>query len=76
VTKVLMSKHTYDDPSAHQNAMTKGEPLLAEPGQTIFLETATLQLEARIVDMNYGQSPLPENSFFDRMTVELSLWQK
>lgn len=76
VTKVLMSEHTFSDPSSQQRLMSKGEPILAEPGKRILLETATLQLEARIVDMNYGQGPLPPTSYFDRLTLELAVWPK
>ena len=76
VTKVLMSEHTFSDPGSQQRLMSKGEPILAEPGKRILLETATLQLEARIVDMNYGQGPLPPNSYFDRLTLELAVWPK
>lgn len=76
VTKVLMSEHTFADPGSQQRLMSKGEPILAEPGKRILLETATLQLEARIVDMNYGQGPLAQNSYFDRLTLELAVWPK
>lgn len=76
VTKVLMSQHSFNDPTSKQALMSKGEPIIAEPGKTILLETATLQLEARIVDMNYGPGPLPANSHFDRMTLELVVWPK
>ncbi|NTU77528.1 MAG: hypothetical protein HGA90_06940 [Alphaproteobacteria bacterium] len=31
-------------------------------------------LEARVVDMNYGQGALPAESFFDRLTLELAVW--
>jgi hypothetical protein len=50
--------------------------VLAEPGKRILLETATLQLEARVVDMNYGQGALPPDSFFERLTLELAVWPK
>jgi len=76
ITKVLMSKHTFGDPSSRQNALTRGEPILAEPGRTLLLETATLSMEARVIDMNYGQSALPVNSFFDRLSVELTIRPK
>ncbi len=76
VTKVLMSEHTFNDPSLQQKLLSKGEPILAEPGKRILLETATLQLEARIVDMSYGQGPLPQNSYFERLTLELAVWTK
>jgi len=49
---------------------------LIVPGAEVFLQTATLQLTARVVDMNYGQGALPQNSFFDRLTLELAIWPK
>lgn len=76
VTKVFMSEHIFDEPSIRQKLESKGELVLAEPGKQILLETATLQLEARIVDMSYGEIPLPENSYFQRFTLELAVWTK
>lgn len=76
VTKVLMSDHIYEDAAVRQRLSSKGEPILIEPGKRIILETATLQLEARVVDMNFGQGALPPCSFFDRLTLELSVWPK
>ncbi|MGA9532992.1 MAG: hypothetical protein WBR18_09775 [Anaerolineales bacterium] len=71
VTKVLMSEYTYKDEETRNRMAAKGDPVLAEPGGVIYLETAALQVEARIVDMTYGQSALPDDSFFERMTIEL-----
>ncbi len=76
VTKVVMSEHAYLDEGLKSKLSAKGEPVLAQPGETIMLETATLQIAARIVEMDYGAGPLPDNSYFDRMTVELSAWKK
>jgi hypothetical protein len=76
ITKVLMSEHAYNDPGVSQRLMSKGEPVVIEAGQHILLETATLQLEARVIDMNYGQGALPSNSYFERLTLELAIWQK
>ena len=76
VTKVVMSEHVYEDNKTRMRLESKGEPILAEPGKVILLETATLQLEARIVDMEYGEGAAPDQSFFQRMTLELSVWSK
>jgi hypothetical protein len=76
VTKVLMSEHAFNDPEINQKLTAKGEPVQVVPGKHIILETATLQMEARIVDTNYGQGALPQNSFFERMTLELAVWPK
>ena len=69
-------QRTHRPITIHQRLESKGEPVLVEPGKHIMLETATLQLEARVVDMNYGQGAMPTNSFFDRMTLELAIWSK
>jgi hypothetical protein len=76
VTKVLMSAHAFNDPVISQRLASKGEPVSADPGKRVVLETATLKLEARVVSMNYGQGALPQSSFFDQMTLELAVWPK
>ncbi len=76
ITKVLMSTHAFNDPAISQRLASKGEPVLVEPGAKVLLETATLQLEARVVDMGYGTGALPNESHFDRLTLELAVWPK
>lgn len=76
VTKVLMSTHAMGDTSIKQRLASKGEPVLLEPGKQILLETATLQLEAKVIEMVYGQGALPSGSFIERLTLELSVWPK
>lgn len=76
VTKVLMSAHAFSDPTIRQKLEAKGEPFQAVSGGQTILETATLKLVARVVDMSYGQGALPENSYFDSLVLELAIWQK
>ncbi|MCU0484999.1 MAG: DUF5305 domain-containing protein [Anaerolineales bacterium] len=76
VTKVLMSAHAFRDEALKQRLAAKGEPLLAEPAGQALLETATLRLVAKVVDMNYGEGALPDKSFFDNMILEIAIWQK
>jgi len=76
VTKVLMSAHAFEDPAIRQKLEAKGEPFQASSGGQTVLETATLRLVARVVDMSYGQGALPENSYFDSLVLELAIWQK
>lgn len=76
VTKLLLTEHVFNDPGIKQRLMSKGEPALAQANLRFVLETASLQLEARIIDMVYGRGPLPENSFFNRLTLEISVWPK
>ena len=76
VTKILMSEHASSDSAIRQRLMSKGDPVKVEPGMTFVMETATLQLEAKVIDMVYARGPLPENSNFSRITLEISVWTK
>jgi hypothetical protein len=76
VTKVLMSPHAFQEEMIRQRLAAKGEPVLGAPGTQIVLETATLQLEARVIDISYGEGALPAESFFDNLILELAIWQK
>jgi hypothetical protein len=76
VTKVVMSAHAFNDTGTRQRLEAKGEPVLADPGAQTVLETATLRLVARVVEMSYGEGALPEQSFFEGLVLELAIWQK
>jgi hypothetical protein len=76
VTKVLMSANAFNDLATRQRLAEKGEPVLVEPQRQVVLETQTLQLVATVSDTAYGDGPLPPSSYFDRMTLELAVWQK
>lgn len=76
VTKVLMSAHAYLDEATRQRLASKGDPILVETGGETILETQTLRLVSRVVDMAYGEGAMPEQSFFDRLILELAVWPK
>ena len=75
-TKVLMSKHAFNDPAIRARLEPKGELVLVEPQSQVLLETATLQLLATVVDLEYGRGPLPDDSYFERITLELAIWPR
>jgi hypothetical protein len=76
VTKVMMSQHAFSDDTLRNRLAAKGDPFLVEAGAETELETATLRLVARVVDMAYGSGATPSQSYFDRVTLELAVWQK
>jgi len=76
VTKVLMSSHAFNDVATFQRLQAKGEPFMVEHGKQVVLETAALQLVATATDMEYGQGALPEDSYFERLTLEIVVWPK
>jgi hypothetical protein len=76
VTKVFMSRHAFEDEVTRQKLSAKGEPVLAEVGREVVLETQSLQLVARVIDMPYGEGALPQDSFFQRFELELAVWMK
>lgn len=77
VTKVIMTQHAYYDDAITAKLATKGEPALIRPGEVVALETNSLIINARILDMEYGINPdLPPDSYLERATIELSAWAK
>jgi hypothetical protein len=76
LTTVFVSEHAYNDPAIRSKLEPKGELVLVKPGAIAKLETNTLRLHARIVDMAYGTGPLPPNSYFDKMTIEIQAWRR
>jgi hypothetical protein len=75
-TKVLMSQHAYNDPAIRSRLEPKGELVVVTPQAQILLETATLQLLATVVDLEYGRGPQPADSYFERITLELAIWPR
>ena len=76
VTKVLMSEYAFHDEALRASLASKGDLVLVEPGAEVVLETATLTLRARVMELEYGTGQLPDNSFFQRVTLELGVWAK
>jgi len=76
VTKVMMSQHAFSDDALRNRLAAKGDPFLVESGAETELETATLRLVGRVVDMAYGSGATPTQSYFERVTLELAVWQK
>jgi len=76
ITKVLLSGHAYHDEAMLLELEKKGEPILANDGTEFTLETNNLRIIARVMDMVYGEGPLPDDSFFERLALELSIWRK
>jgi hypothetical protein len=76
VTKVLMSEHAFRDEALKSRLAAKGEPVLVQQGDVVQMETASLVVTARVVDMAYGGGALPPNSYFERLTIELAAYSK
>jgi hypothetical protein len=71
ITKVLMSQHAYHDDALRAKLAPKGDHVLAELGQEMVLETSSLRVDARVVDLEYDGGAVPPQSHFTRLTVEL-----
>lgn len=76
ITHVFASEHAYNDPGLRAKLEPKGPVVVAKPGAVTILETASLRLQARIVEIEYGDGPLPPNSYFGKLTIELAAWRK
>ncbi len=74
VTQVLMSDYAFHDDALRTKLAPKGEPVLAEADRDIVLETKTLRVRARVVELEYGAGNLPPDSFFAKLTMDLAAW--
>ncbi|MBN1955092.1 MAG: hypothetical protein JW900_08590 [Anaerolineae bacterium] len=76
ITKVLLSEFALQDEALRAKLAAKGEPVQIRPGAEVILDTATLILRVRVTDLEYGQGQLPPNSFFQRVGMEIGIWDK
>ncbi len=76
VTKVLMSEYAYHDEALRSKLASKGEAVLATPDGVFELETQTLRLRVKIIDLKYGEGGPAPNSYFERLSVEIAAWPK
>ncbi|MFT5195226.1 MAG: hypothetical protein ACI9EW_003583 [Cellvibrionaceae bacterium] len=77
ITKVAMSEHIWMDEAVRAKLEPKGEAVKVNTDEIIVLETASLIINARITELEYGTNPeLPENSYFERISIEMSAWSK
>ena len=75
-TRVFCSEHAYNDPALRTKLELTGDLVVAQPGATAVLETATLRVQAKVVDIEYGSGPMPDKSFFQKLTLELAAWRR
>ncbi len=72
VTKVLVVPDASE--ALVRRAQDKGEVVVAQPGDTLDLETGNLRAQVRIRDMRVGESA--NGTFFEQLTTEFLIWQK
>lgn len=77
ITKVVMSDHAFFDDAIKAKLAPKGEPVMARLDEIVVLETASLIINAKITELEYGtDAGYPEQSYFERFGIELSAWAK
>ena len=76
VTSVLMCQHAFDDLFMRENLEKKGDSVLAEVERRFTMETASLVLEGHVVDLSYGELLQTPQSYFQRLTLELAVYEK
>ena len=76
VTSVLMCQHAFDDLFMRENLEKKGDSVLAEAEKRFTMETASLVLEGHVVDLSYGELLQTPQSYFQRLTLELAVYEK
>ena len=72
VTKVLVVPDASE--TLLRRAQDKGEVVVAQPGETLDLETGNLRAQVHIREMQVGESA--NGTFFEQLTAEFLVWQK
>ncbi|MCC7355820.1 MAG: hypothetical protein IT330_18920 [Anaerolineae bacterium] len=75
VTKLLLTDFAYNDPGIRSRLATKGDMVLAVPGQSFILETQALVAAAEITELDYATVDPPRSSMA-RLTVKLRVQAK
>jgi hypothetical protein len=76
VSQMLVSEYAYGNRELQSKLARKGALVLARPKQSLKLETTSLRARARVVDMTYRQDEvLPANTLFERLAIEIAIWQ-
>jgi hypothetical protein len=75
VTRVVMSDYAFYDETMRARLATKGDLVQAAPGAEFMLETATLLMRARLLELEYAEGQ-GADSVFQRVTLELGVWVK
>ena len=76
VTKVLMTDYAMQDINIRQRLEVKGEPVGIQQGMKILLETATLQLEGRVLAVEYGPGTAQDSDVMQRLQIEMTIRSK
>jgi len=77
VTQILMSDYAFNDPGVRAKLQTKGDATMAAKNQVVTLETQSLKIEARVMEMAYASNPsLPPNSYFQKLVIEIATFVK
>lgn len=75
VTKLLLTDFAYNDPGIRSRLATKGDMVLAMPGQSFMLETQSLVAAAEITELDYATVDPPRSSIA-RLTIKLRVHAK
>lgn len=74
---LLASDHAHESAALRDTLSQTSALHRAAPGAEITLETATLRLHARVLDMRYGfADTLPLDSFFEHLVLEIAVYEK
>jgi len=73
-TKVLLSERAFADQALRDRLADRGEPVLAEPGQVVTLDTENLKLAATITELGYEGAS--DSGVFARLATRLEIVPK
>lgn len=73
VTKVLMSDYAFGNPALREKLASRGDAILARPGEMFVLDAQTLRLEGQIKELEYAEGDAPPRAAFRRLAVAMKV---
>ena len=74
-TKILVSNYAYGNASFLGDLNSKEQVVAQQDGKFV-LETEALRMFVQIAYMEYGSGPLPDESYFEHLSLEIAVWPK
>jgi hypothetical protein len=75
VSKVLISDFGYRLASWRSELEKKGEVIPIRPDGVVVLETRELKAMAKVLQVEYADTPLNPNSVFQRVVIKIGVWK-
>lgn len=73
--KILVTPEASKNPKIRERLEPKGEVVAIEPDDLVSLDSASMRLRAKVVDLAVKQSPPVPGVFYERLILDIAVWE-